>query len=121
MILGIGTDICSVSRMKRACASEHFVRSVFSPEETEYARSKGNPAQHFASAFAAKEALAKASGLGIFGIGLSCVTVRRTESGPVIICSDTLQEKLEARGVKKCWLSLAHDGGFALAFVVMES
>ncbi|MDR1019409.1 MAG: 4'-phosphopantetheinyl transferase superfamily protein [Synergistaceae bacterium] len=121
MILGIGTDLCAVSRMRRACANEHFVRKVFLPEEAEYARLKGNPAEHFAAAFAAKEALAKASGLGLFGIGLSCVMVRRTESGPAIICTGTLLEKLEALGMKKCWLSLTHEGGFALAFVVMES
>jgi holo-[acyl-carrier protein] synthase len=107
--------------MERACRNGYFVRKIFSPEEIEYALSKGNAAEHFAAAFAAKEALAKASGLGIFGIGLSNSMVRRTERGPVMIYDGALKEKLDALGVRKCWLSLAHDGGFALAFVVMES
>ncbi|MDR1514975.1 MAG: 4'-phosphopantetheinyl transferase superfamily protein [Synergistaceae bacterium] len=121
MILGVGTDLCRISRMRKASASEYFVRKIFSPEEIEYARSKGNPAEHFAAAFAAKEALAKASGLGIFGIGLSGSMVRRTEAGPVIIYGGALMKKFEALGVKKCWLSLTHEGDLALAFVVIES
>jgi holo-[acyl-carrier protein] synthase len=121
MILGVGTDLCSVSRMEKACRSEHFVRKIFLPEEIEYARSKGNASEHFAASFAAKEALAKASGLGIFGIGLSGSMVRRTERGPVMIYGGALKEKLDSLGVRRCWLSLTHEGGFALAFVVMES
>ena len=30
-------------------------------------------------------------------------------------------EKLKSRGADKCWLSLTHEGDFALAFVVLES
>jgi holo-[acyl-carrier protein] synthase len=121
MILGVGTDLCRISRMRKACGNGHFVRKIFSPEEIDYATSKGNGAEHFAAAFAAKEALAKASGLGIFGIGLSGSMVRRTERGPVMIYDGALKEKLEALGVRKCWLSLTHEGDFALAFVVIES
>jgi holo-[acyl-carrier protein] synthase len=121
MILGVGADLCRISRMRKVCANEHFVQKIFSQEEIEYARSRGNPAEHFAAAFAAKEALAKASGLGLFGVGLSGSMVKRTKTGPVIIYGRSLEEKFEALGVKKCWLSLTHEGDFALAFVVIES
>jgi holo-[acyl-carrier protein] synthase len=121
MILGVGTDLCRISRMRRAIGNELFVAKIFSREEIEYARSKGNPAEHFAAAFAAKEALAKASGLGLFGIGLANSLVRRTEAGPVIVCKGELEKKLDGLGVEKCWLSLTHEGDFALAFVILES
>jgi holo-[acyl-carrier protein] synthase len=121
MIAGIGTDICLISRMKKAVRSDYFVDRIFSPEEIEYAKSQGEPARHFASAFAAKEALAKASGLGVFGIGLTASWVRRSETGPIMMCSDELWGKLRELGAGKCWLSLTHEGDYALAFVVLEA
>jgi holo-[acyl-carrier protein] synthase len=107
--------------MKRAIKSEHFVRRIFSEEEIEYARSKGLPEQHFASAYAAKEALAKASRLGMAGLGFSTSWVRRTEDGPVIMVVESLQKKFDELGVIKRWLSLTHEGDYALAFVILES
>jgi holo-[acyl-carrier protein] synthase len=121
VIAGIGADICRISRMKRAIASPRFVRRIFCDEEIEYARSGGIPEQHFASAFAAKEALAKASGLGLGRLGLSSSWVRRTPEGPVIMLTEELQKKFEERGVNRSWLSLAHEGDYAIAFVVLES
>jgi holo-[acyl-carrier protein] synthase len=103
--------------MRRAVESEYFVRRVFSEEEIEYARSNTEPSLHFASAFAAKEALAKASGFGVFGMGLAGSWVRRTKTGPVMMLNDDLRIKL---GEPKCWLSMSHDGDYALAFVVLE-
>ena len=121
MIFGVGADLCRISRMRKAISNEHFVEKIFSAEEIEYARSRGDPAEHFAAAFAAKEAVAKASGLGLFGMGLANSRVTRTDSGPVIICSGSLLEKFNERGVRKYWLSLTHEGDYALAFVVLES
>ena len=119
MIKGIGADICLISRMKRAVANDYFINRVFADEEISYAMSQGEPARHFASAFAAKEALAKASGLGIFGMGITGAWVRRTERGPVMMMSDETKSKLN--GIDKCWLSLTHEGDYAMAFVVLEA
>ena len=121
MIAGVGADLCAVSRMKRAVENDYFVRKIFVAEEIEYAMSWGEPARHFASAFAAREALSKATGLGMFGMGLSSVWVRRTDRGPIFMMDVEASEKLKSRGADKCWLSLTHEGDFALAFVVLES
>lgn len=121
MIVGIGTDMCRISRLERAIGNAHFVSKVFSAGEIRYACSQGCPARHFASAYAAKEALAKASGLGMFGMGIGASRIERTDRGPVIICDETLQEKFERLGIRKSWLSLTHEGDYALAFVVLES
>ena len=120
MIAGVGADLCAISRMKRAVENDYFTRKVFAAEEIEYAMSQGEPARHFASAFAAREALSKATGLGMFGMGLSAVWVRRTDRGPIFMMSGEAVEKLKSQGADKCWLSLTHEGDFALAFVVLE-
>jgi holo-[acyl-carrier protein] synthase len=110
-----------ISRMEKAVRDGHFVRRVFVREEIDYALSRGEPACHYAGAFAAKEALAKATGLGVFGVGLTASWVRRTDHGPVLLFGDELREKLNGMGIGSCWLSLAHDGDYALAFVVLEA
>lgn len=121
MIMGIGTDLCRISRIKKAIQKGGFVEKIFSQEEIAYAAAQGDPAKHFASAFAAKEALAKASGWGIFGTGLRSSWVIRTKTGPVIAYDDRLARKFKESGIERCWLSLSHEGDFALAFVVLES
>ena len=107
--------------MERAVANEHFVRRIFRAEEIAYADARGRPAMHYAGAYAAREALAKASGLGMFGMGVDAAWVERTETGPRMRCSGELWKKLGAMDVKKIWLSLTHEGDYALAFVVLES
>jgi holo-[acyl-carrier protein] synthase len=106
--------------MKRAVQNDYFMRKVFVTEEIEYAMTRGEPARHFAAAFAAREALAKATGLGISGVGLSAAWVRRTDRGPIFMMDGETSEKLKSLGADKCWLSLTHEGDFALAFVVLE-
>ena len=121
MIMGVGTDLCSVSRMRRAINDVHFLKKVFTDEEIEYASSKADPAKHYASAFAAREALAKASGLGLMGLGLKSAHIRRTPNGPVIVCCEALLKEFNIRGIRNFWLSLSHEGDYALAFVILES
>lgn len=121
VIRGIGTDLCMISRMRNATKNDHFVERIFSSEEIAYARSQGDPARHFASAFAAKEAFAKASGWGLFGAGLKSSWVRRTETGPLFAFDESFAQKLAENDIAHCWLSLAHEGDYALAFVVLES
>lgn len=120
MIVGVGTDLCLISRMRKVILSQRFIEKNFVPEEIEYAQRHGDPALHFASAFAAKEAFAKAGGWGLSKIGLKNCWVERTEEGPFLRWSESLNEKIsELRGIR-CHLSLSHEGDFALAFVVLE-
>ena len=64
MILGIGTDIIEIERVKKAIErwGDNFLDHVFLKEEIEYAKKNKNPIQHFAARFAAKEAVFKAIG-----------------------------------------------------------
>jgi holo-[acyl-carrier protein] synthase len=98
-----------------------FIRKAFVPEEIEYAHRSYRPAVHLASAFAAREALAKASGLGLAKMGLHEAWVRRDEAGSPCIClSPALEEEFSKKGIRKIWLSISHEGDFAVAVVVLE-
>lgn len=120
MVLGIGVDLCDIGRMKKAVAREGFVRRVFSSAEIEYAQGHGEPAAHYAAAFAAKEALAKAGGWGMWKMGLEACEVVRTENGPIFRFSDDFKTRLSAKGVQKVFLSISHESNMAVAMVVLE-
>jgi holo-[acyl-carrier protein] synthase len=64
MILGIGTDIIEIDRIKGAVErwGDSFLNHVFLEEEIQYSMKYKFPAQHFAGRFAAKEAVYKAVG-----------------------------------------------------------
>ncbi len=64
MIVGTGTDITEVNRLRRAVArwGDVFLNRVFTKEELKNAKTRGSLHQHLAGRFAAKEAIFKALG-----------------------------------------------------------
>ncbi|SMG10372.1 holo-[acyl-carrier protein] synthase [Dethiosulfovibrio salsuginis] len=120
MILGVGVDLCSISRMSRFSRDDHFVSRVFSSEEIDYAFSKHCPARHLASSFAAREAFSKASGLPLAKVAFKGVSVSRSESGPVLNLKALDEGLLAQISSSRFHLSLSHEGDYAVAFVVME-
>src|SRR5688572_4562129 len=66
MIVGIGSDIAEVHRLREAIArhGERFLRRVFTEQEIQYCQSHRNTEERFAARFAAKEAAMKALGTG---------------------------------------------------------
>ncbi|MDR1875066.1 MAG: 4'-phosphopantetheinyl transferase superfamily protein [Synergistaceae bacterium] len=123
MILGLGIDLCSISRMQRAVRSSHFVRRLFRPAEIAYAEGKGDDrsrAASFASAFAAREAFAKASGVSMYTLAFSSgFCLERVKAGPRLIVPPEL-DPAYCRGEKRAWVSITHDGEYAAAVVVLE-
>lgn len=67
MIVGIGTDLCRVSRIRRSLHrfGDAFATSYCCAREIEHANAQADPAASFAQCFAIKEAFAKACGSGI--------------------------------------------------------
>lgn len=124
MILGIGSDFASVERIGALWGRnrEGMERRVFTKGEIEYCMARPEPEQHLAVRYAAKEAALKALGTGwAKGIGLADVEVTRADGErPGIGFHGRAGEVAAALGVRKAWLTLSHDGGFALAFVVLE-
>lgn len=124
MMVGLGTDLCRVSRIERALRrwGKRFERRVFTPGEIGYCRERRRPEVHFASRFAAKEAVFKALGTGVArGVRWKEVeVVRQSGQAPQLRFSGRVARLLEERGVEAAHLSLTHDGDYALAVVVLE-
>lgn len=120
MIAGVGTDLCSIARIEHACQSEKFRHRVFVEEELDYASGKPTYFAHLAACFAAREAFAKATGIGLSCLGLKSVYVSHADCGrPVLkLDADAMQLKPFLSG--RFHLSLSHEAGMALAFIIYE-
>lgn len=124
MIVGIGTDVCSIERIARSLErfGERLVNRILTPaERPRFARTKDKPG-HLAKRFAAKEAFAKAIGTGIHApFTWHSITVTRLARGkPGIEPSPAMAKHLAKMGVTGCHISLTDDGDVAMAFVVLE-
>lgn len=122
MIKGIGCDLCEVRRMEENLQNERFLARFFTEGERAYINARGvMRAQTTAGMFAAKEAFVKALGTGFGALSVQDVEISHDESGaPFYVMSEKLRHALLARGAKTAFLSISHDGGFAMATAVLE-
>lgn len=124
MIVGIGTDIVSVGRI-RGVLDRHgvrFVERILAPTEWEDYRGAAAPAQFLAKRFAAKEAAAKALGTGFrCGLVKRDIGVSHDSLGrPLLSFSGRAAELCAERGVASSWLSISDETDYAVAFVTLE-
>ncbi len=62
---GVGIDLLEIERLERALDRRpRLAERLFTEAERDYAAARARPAQHLAARFCAKEAVAKALGLG---------------------------------------------------------
>lgn len=122
MVKGVGCDLVTVARMEKAAQRSGFLERVFTVGEIQYCESRG--VQKFASLaarFAAKEAVLKALGTGLREGRLTDVAVMQNELGqPSVQLSGAIKNLADKQGIKNIQLSLSHEGGQAMAVVIME-
>ncbi len=126
MIVGTGTDVAEVTRIRHCIArhGERFLARVFTPGEIAYCQHKGrSAAESFAARFAAKEAGAKALGTGIAcGVSwLQLEVTRLDHSRPTLLFHGQAAERVAAMGVRAVHLSLSHGRAIAVATVILET
>ena len=124
MIFGIGTDIVAVARME-AASNRHgpaFAARILSEEELKEYATQAHPGRFLSKRFAAKEALAKATGHGLrHPVNLRSITITHDELGkPVFQFDAELYEHLNRLGVMRHHLSISDERDTAVAFVILE-
>ena len=124
MILGIGTDIVQVARLKAGLArfGERYAQRILDEGEYGEFATSARPEHFLAKRFAAKEAFSKAMGTGIhFPVNWHNVSVANERSGrPYLKFSEPLAALLQQRGISRAHLSLTDEAEMACAFVVLE-
>lgn len=126
MILGIGTDLVNIARIAQALDDfgERFIERCYAPDERSAA---ADNAPHYAKRWAAKEACAKAMGLGIRdGIYLKDIIIGNDTTGKPLLrltggAKAHLDTLVPSGMTPRISVSLTDEPPMALAFVVISA
>lgn len=123
-VIGIGTDIVKVPRIKRLIKKrgDSFAERILHKNELVIFKEHKIAANYLAKRFAAKEALSKALGTGIAkGISFEDIEVINNDDGkPYLILHGKALEIANKLGVKNTFISLSDEKKYAIAYVILE-
>ena len=128
MILGIGTDLVNIERVRKVLDrfGDRFEKRVFSELEIQRSRRKYDPSSSYAKRWAAKEACSKALGIGLrMGISWKEMHIVNLVSGkPELLiegkAKDFLKHMTPDGYSSKINVSLTDDYPWAKAIVIIE-
>ena len=130
MIIGIGSDLCNIERIRNSLErfGQRFIDRVFT--ETERQKAEGRPltrAGTYAKRFAAKEAFSKAVGTGFRrGVFMKDIGVVNKASGePTLALTGGARRRLDDMTPEghaaEVHLTMTDDHPFAQAFVIITA
>ncbi len=114
----VGVDIVEIDRIEAALQryGDRFLARVFTPKEVEYCHGR---VPELAVRFAAKEAVMKALGTGVRGIGWRDIEVLPMRGGkPLVFLHGRAKARAELLGLRDFAISLSHSRDSAIASVV---
>lgn len=130
MIRGLGIDLCDIAEMRQRMndVASAFATTHFTPRELAAIRTRpsGDPAQHAAARYAAKEACLKA--LSIAANGTQQITqpnyrdievLNEASGAPHIVLHGAMQRLAQELGIQQLCVSLTHEAELAAAVVVL--
>jgi holo-[acyl-carrier protein] synthase len=116
----VGIDIIEIDRVEDVIRrhGERFLSRVFTPDEVTHCRGR---VPELAARFAAKEAVMKALGTGVRGVGWRDIEVLPNRRGKPLVFlygrGAARAKQIELRGLE---ISLTHSKDYAIASVVGE-
>ena len=124
-ILGVGTDIVEVLRIKILIKNKSFIKRIFTKSEILNSKKTNSKANYFSKRFAAKEALMKAIGTGFTkGVNFKDICIVNNKLGkPNIKCNNKIKKLIISRFKIKSFnlfLSLSDEKNYSIAFVIIQ-
>jgi len=123
MSIRCGIDIIELDRISKALSDgESFKNKVFTQRERDYCESRGKGSvQSYAARFCAKEAVAKALGVGISrGISFQDIEILNEENGkPKVVLHGEAKRVFKELGSQAIDISLTHSRDYAAAQAVI--
>ena len=119
-MLTVGVDLVELWRLKDVLDrwGQAFLDRIYTPDEQVYCRGR---IPQLAARFAAKEAVMKALGTGIRGVGWRDIEVtRRRGQAPQIALHNRGAARAARMGMIQVAVSLSHSRDYAVASVVMN-
>ncbi len=119
-VVGIGMDAVELDRFRLVLSRRAGLKDrLFSDAERRYADRKADPTERYAARFAAKEAVMKAMGVGLWKFKLRDVEVAKARSGaPSIVLHGRAAEMAIERGISGWLLTMTHTEKTAFAIAV---
>ncbi len=115
-IVAVGVDLVDVARFTATIErTPGILDRVFTPDEQGEC---GGRAQALAARWAIKEAVAKALVDNRGHAWHDCRTAHGPHGEPTVSLHGSLAQSASARGIGSWHVSVSHDGGMAIAFVV---
>jgi holo-[acyl-carrier protein] synthase len=117
-VIQTGIDLVEVARLESALERwPRLAQRLFTDEERRYAASRPHPADSLAARFAAKEATMKALGQGWPKVSWQDIEIVRGDGRPELRLTG---RAAALAGDGRLAVSLAHDGGIAVAQVILD-
>ena len=123
-VAGLGVDIVEVARMETILArTPRFRQRVFTEAERAYCDAKARPAVHYATHFAAKEAIVKALGCGFSdGVAFTDAEVGHNDKGrPIALLHGRAAQIAAEQGIVEVHISLSRTNDTAVANAVAST
>ncbi|MGI6604099.1 MAG: holo-ACP synthase [Firmicutes bacterium] len=124
MVVGTGIDIVEIERIRAAKErwGERFLSRVFTRLERAHCARRKEEDSSLAARFAAKEAVAKALGLGLGRFAWQEIEVVTLDTGrPLVRMTGLTLAAAQVQGVGRVLLSLSHTRQYAVAQAVALS
>ncbi|GHD80075.1 holo-[acyl-carrier protein] synthase [Salinibacterium amurskyense] len=121
MIVGIGVDVVDIARFERALQRTPTLTSRLFSESEQLKGGKPRPLRSLAGRFAAKEALIKALGDSSGVTWHDMRVVSDALGNPSLELHNSTKDIADRRGITSVHLSMSHDAGIAIAYVIAEA
>jgi holo-[acyl-carrier protein] synthase len=121
VIVGIGVDVVDVARFERAAARTPGLLPRLFAESERMDGDRARPLRSLAARFAAKEALIKALGSSEGVHWHDMQVVSDGLGNPSFSIRGSLADVVAGRRITAIHLSMSHDAGVAIAYVIAES
>ena len=125
-ILGMGVDIIENKRIKNSIKNLKFKKRIYSSKELTQSMLYKNKVGYFSKRFAAKEAFAKALGMGFRGnLNFNDIEIVNDKMGkPYYLKTKKITHIIRMRfKIKKfnCFLSISYENDYSTAFTIIQS
>ena len=120
MIVGIGVDVVDLARFERALSRTPALKARLFAEAELVSGERVLALRSLAGRFAAKEALIKALGESTGIRWHHMQVVSDAHGNPSFELTDAAASVARKRGVTSVHLSMSHDAGVAIAYVIAE-
>jgi holo-[acyl-carrier protein] synthase len=122
-IIGVGLDLVKIARVEAIARrwQDRFLHRVYTEDERRASFGRASPYASLAGRFAAKEAMLKALGTGwSAGVRWQDIEVLNEVGGrPVATVQGRTGVLVRQAGVTRIYVSLSHDGDYAIAEVIL--